>query len=68
MKKCKYQGGKAITDTEKSTLKADENRIDAEKAKNSAEEAKDTEKALAKFKLEAEKAKAILKKHNDAAK
>ena len=47
----------------------------AEEAKYSAEEAmdkllktkKDSEEAIAKFKLEAEQAKAILKKHNEAA-
>ena len=60
----------------KTTLETEEAKNYAEEAKHSAEEAKvillktkkDSEEAITKFKLEAEQAKAILKKHKEAAK
>ena len=66
---------KAPTNTEKATLETEEDKNYAEEAKHSAEEAKvillktqkDYEEAKAKFKLEAEQAMAILKKHKEAA-
>ena len=66
---------KAPTDTEKNSFETEQARNYAEEGKHSAEEAKvillktkkDSEEAIAKFKVEAKKAMAILKKHKDAA-
>ena len=72
-----YEAEKAPIDTEIATLQTEEAKKYAEEAKHSAEEAKvillknqkkDCEEAIAKLKLEAEKAKAILKKHKEATK
>ena len=59
---------KSITDTEKATREVEEAKIAPKKIKHSTEEAKDFEKALIKFKLEAEQARAICRKHNDEVK
>ena len=66
----------APTDTENATLETVEAKNYAEEANHSAEEAKiillkikkDYEEAIAKFKLEAQQSKAIIKKHKEAAK
>ena len=65
---------KAPTDTKKAKLDTEEAKHDAEEAKQSSEEAKVillktknySEEAIAKFKLEAEQPKAILKKDKEA--
>ena len=73
---CKYGGGKAPTDIEKGALETHKAKNYTDEAKHSAEESKvvllkkekDSEEAIATFKLEAEQAKAILRKHIEAAK
>ena len=70
-KQLNIEAEKAPTDTENATLETVEAKNYAEEAKHSAEEAKiillktkkDYEDAIAKFKLEAEQSKAIMKKH-----